>query len=118
VLATGVAWSLAYTFRRRGHIRIDVVFFLLPPKVQAFLDVAASVIMILFAFALSYYSWILTFMSFWQDTKSVTSLQTPLYIPQSLMALGFSSLAIEVLLFLLRQVAQLISKVFATKDEL
>jgi TRAP-type C4-dicarboxylate transport system permease small subunit len=109
VLATGVAWSVASTFRRRGHIRIDVVFFLLPKRLQTLLDVVATVLMEIFAFALSYYSWDLALMSFWQGTKSVTSLQTPLFIPQALMALGFSTLAIEVLLFLLVQLAQIFS---------
>jgi TRAP-type C4-dicarboxylate transport system permease small subunit len=110
VLATGVAGSVAYTFRRRGHIRIDVVFSLLPTRLRTILDVFATAIMALFAFALSYYSWDLALTSFWQSTKSVTSLQTPLFIPQAMMALGFSSLAIEVLLFLLVQTAQIFVK--------
>jgi TRAP-type C4-dicarboxylate transport system permease small subunit len=110
VLATGVAWSVACTFRRRGHIRIDVVFFLLPSKLQTILDIVATAIMALFAFALSYYSWELSLTSFWQGAKSITSLQTPLFIPQASMALGFSTLAIEVALFLLAQIAQVVSK--------
>lgn len=109
VLATGVAWSVACTFRRRGHIRIDVVFFLLPHKWQTLLEIVATATMALFAFALSYYSWQLSLTSFWQGVKSVTSLQTPLFIPQALMALGFSTFAIEVLLLLLEQMAQVVS---------
>jgi TRAP-type C4-dicarboxylate transport system permease small subunit len=109
VLATGVSWSVATTFRRRGHIRIDVVFFLLPNRLQTILDVVATVLMAVFAFALSFYSWDLALTSFWQHTKSVTSLQTPLFIPQALMALGFSTLTIEVLLFLLAQMAHVFS---------
>jgi TRAP-type C4-dicarboxylate transport system permease small subunit len=110
VLASGVAWSVAFTFRRRGHIRIDVVFFLLPNKLQTIFDIVATAIMEIFAFALSYYSWELSLTSFWQGAKSVTSLQTPLFIPQALMALGFTTLAIEVLLFLLGQIAQVFSE--------
>lgn len=110
VLATGVAWSVACTFRRRGHIRIDVVFFLLPPRLQTILDIVATTIMAIFALALSYYSWQLSLTSFWDGVKSVTSLQTPLFIPQALMALGFSTLAIEVLLLLLEQLVLLGSK--------
>lgn len=110
VLATGVAWSLACTFRRRGHIRIDVVFFLLPNKVQSILDVAATAMMALFALVLAFYSWELSLTSFWQGVRSVTSLQTPLFIPQALMALGFSFFAIEVLLLFLEQLVHLLSK--------
>ena len=110
VLATGVAWSVACTFRRRGHIRIDVVFFLLPRRLQTVLDIVATAIMAIFAFALSYYSWQLSLSSFWQGVRSVTSLQTPLFIPQALMAFGFSTLTIEVLLLLLVQIAHVVSK--------
>lgn len=110
VLATGVAWSVACTFRHRGHIRIDVVFFLLPSRLQTILDIAATAIMAIFAFALSYYSWQLSVTSFWQGVRSATSLQTPLFIPQAFMALGFSTLTIEVLLFLLEQTAQVAGK--------
>ena len=109
VLAMGVSWSVACTFRRRGHIRIDVVFFMLPARLQIILDVVATAMMGLFSLALSYYSWDLTITSFLQNIKSVTSLQTPLFIPQAMMALGFTTLTIEVLVFLLLQMAQIIS---------
>jgi TRAP-type C4-dicarboxylate transport system permease small subunit len=109
VLAAGVAWSVACAFRRRGHIRIDVVFYLLPLKLQTILDIVATALMALFAFALAYYSWDLSVRSFWQATKSVTSLQTPLFLPQAIMALGFTTLTIEVMLLLLVQALEVVS---------
>jgi TRAP-type mannitol/chloroaromatic compound transport system permease small subunit len=109
VLAAGVAWSLAYTLRCGGHIRIDVVFSILPEKLQMWLDVIATAFLALFSFALAYYSWALALISFEQQTKSLTGLQTPLFVPQSMMALGFSTLTIEALLLLAVQAAQVVT---------
>jgi TRAP-type C4-dicarboxylate transport system permease small subunit len=109
VLATGVAWSVAYTFRSMGHIRIDVIFHLLPSTVRTALDIVATMAMTLFAGVIAYYSWALAAGSYIDDIRSITSLQTPLCIPQALMALGFTTLAIEALRLTVRQLAQIFS---------
>lgn len=110
VLATGVAWSVAYTFRRRGHIRIDVIFHLLPAGARTALDVVATIAMTLFAGVVAYYSWDLAIGSYLDDVRSITSLQTPLFVPQALMAVGFTTLAIEALRLMVTQLAQMFSK--------
>ena len=109
VLATGVAWSLAYTLRSGGHVRIDLVFAMLSGRAKNVLDAVATAFMAIFAFALSFYSWQLALTSFEQQSKSLTSLQAPLFIPQSLMAFGFSALMMDALLLLAVQVAWIIS---------
>jgi TRAP-type C4-dicarboxylate transport system permease small subunit len=109
VLATGVAWSVAYTLRCRGHIRIDVIFHLLPRAVRTALDIVATIAMTVFAAVIADYSWALAYGSYSDDIRSITSLQTPLFVPQALMALGYTTLAIEALRSTVMQLVHIVS---------
>jgi hypothetical protein len=66
--------------------------------------------MLLFASALTAYSWQLALISFDGDIRSLTSLQTPLFVPQSMMALGFTTLGLEAVLLLAEQIARLANR--------
>lgn len=93
--------SAAWVQARRGHVAIDAIAELLPPaaeKVRRFLADVAS-----FAFCtfFSWKSWTL-FHEAWEDgtvTQSVWA--PPLWIPYSLMAVGMSLLAVQLLLQIL-----------------
>lgn len=94
-LAMGGMWALAYALRTGGHVRIDVLLPHLPPRVQSFLNYAALVVMTVFAAMVALYTWRLTLDSFATSAKAMSFIQTPLFVPQSLMAFGFTMLTLE-----------------------
>lgn len=99
-LAMGGMWALAYTLRTGGHVRIDVLLPHLPLRVQGILNYAALILMVLFASMVALYSWRQAIDSFTGSAKAMSFIQTPLFIPQSLMAVGFSMLTLEAIVIL------------------
>ncbi len=95
VLAVGGMWALAYTLRSGAHVRIDILLPYLPRLLRAALDYVAFAVMALFASALAYSAWRLAIESLTTDARAMSVLRTPLFVPQALMALGFSMLALE-----------------------
>lgn len=100
-LAVGGMWALAYTLRTGGHVRIDVLLPYLPGPVRAVLDYGALAVMVVFASMVSLYTWRLAFDSFAGDARAMSFLRTPLFVPQGLMALGFTMLGVEAIVILL-----------------
>lgn len=94
-LAFGGMWALAYTLRTDGHVRIDVLLPYLPRTFRTLLGYAALAIMAFFAAIVAVYAWFLAADSFAGDARAMSFLRTPLVVPQSVMAFGFSVLAIE-----------------------
>ncbi|MBI4562722.1 MAG: TRAP transporter small permease [Candidatus Rokubacteria bacterium] len=94
-LAMGGMWALAYALRSGGHVRIDILLPYLPRRVQALLNYAALVVMALFASMVALYTWRLAFDSLTTNAKAMSFIQTPLFVPQSLMAFGFTMLTLE-----------------------
>lgn len=99
-LALGGMWGLAYTLRTGGHVRIDVLLPHLPPRIQGWLNYLALTLMALFAVVIAVYAWRLALDSLAGDARSMSFTQTPLFLPQSLMALGLTALALQALLTL------------------
>jgi TRAP-type C4-dicarboxylate transport system permease small subunit len=104
-LAVGGMWALAYTLRTGGHVRIDVLLPYLPRTVRSVLDYGALVFMIVFASMISIYTWRLAIDSFVGDGRAMSFLRTPLFVPQGLMALGFTALSVDAIAILLIGIA-------------
>ncbi|MBI1735782.1 MAG: TRAP transporter small permease [Candidatus Rokubacteria bacterium] len=100
-LAFGSMWALAWTLRTGGHVRIDVILPKLPPTLRRVLDYLAMAVMILFAVMVAIYCWTLAYESFDTDARAMSFLRTPIFVPQGLLALGLSVLAIEAVVILL-----------------
>lgn len=99
-LAMGTTWAMGFTLRRKGHVTIDVLTARLPGRVQGALALVALAVMLVFAAVLARFTWALAVGSFRMNTTSTGMLGTPLFLPQSLMAIGFSVLALEALALL------------------
>lgn len=95
VLAVGGMWALAHTLKSGAHVRIDILLPLLPRPLRATLDYVALAVMALFAFAIAVSVWRLAVESLTTDARAMSFLRTPLFVPQMLMALGFSVLCLE-----------------------
>ena len=100
-LAVGGMWALAHTLRTGGHVRIDILLPYLPRTVRSVLDYGALAFMVIFASMISIYTWRLAIDSFVGDGRAMSFLRTPLFVPQGLMAVGFTALSVEAIVILL-----------------
>ena len=105
-LAVGGMWALAHTLRSGGHVRIDVLLPYLPRTARSVLDYAALACMVLFASLIAVYAWRLAIDSFTGDARAMSFLRTPLFVPQGLMALGFTVLSLEATVIVLAGIAE------------
>lgn len=82
VFAGATTWAYAYCLLHRSNIRIDALYNILPVTVRAVLDIVGLVLLFIF---MGYLTWqaIGVFTETWENNSvSVTTLTTPLWIPQ------------------------------------
>ena len=94
MLALAATWGAAFTLRTGGHVRIDVTFPYMARRLRTAVDVIAQVLMAVFASVISRKIWSLVADSLQNDMRSSTYLVTPLWIPQGILGVGFSLLAL------------------------
>ena len=107
MMAVGMTWGLAGTLFERGHVRIDVLVQKMPLRVRVWLHLASLVALIV---STGFYTWgavSLARDSFSFDATDLSTLRTPLVIPQGLWAAGFALLLLAALALALRAVRQL-----------
>jgi TRAP-type mannitol/chloroaromatic compound transport system permease small subunit len=97
MLALAATWGLAYSLRCGSQVRIDVIFPYLGPRLRAIADFLAFVLMTLFAAIVSWKIWALVADSWQSGLRSSTYLLTPLYVPQFILGVGFTLLALAAL---------------------
>ncbi|MBN1690877.1 MAG: TRAP transporter small permease [Dehalococcoidia bacterium] len=88
MMAICLALPLGMLVRRRGHIKVDVIFARLPPKVKYCFDLAFLVIMLCYGIALTYICYGLSKDSYDLKAVSIDLSHTPLWIPQSTLVIG------------------------------
>lgn len=94
LLALAATWGFAFALRTGGHVRIDVMFPYLARKLRTAVDVLAQLLMATFAAIVAWKIWSLVVDSLQSDARSSTYLLTPLYVPQGILGIGFSLLAL------------------------
>jgi TRAP-type C4-dicarboxylate transport system permease small subunit len=94
-LAIGGTLGLAHAMRIGAHVRIDLLLPRLSPAARYFLNLTNAATIAFFATLLTWYGWASTLYSFEIDARSITVLRTPLIIPQGLMAVSFTLLALQ-----------------------
>lgn len=94
MLALAATWGSAFALRTGGHVRVDVVFPCLARRVRRAVDVLAQVLMAAFASLIAWKIWFLVADLLENDMRSSTYLLPPLYIPQGILGVGFSLLAL------------------------
>jgi TRAP-type C4-dicarboxylate transport system permease small subunit len=103
-LLIGVSfWSAAGVQSQRGHIGIEALAHLLPPRIDRIrlrvVDVASALFCAFFAWK----SWTLLHEAWTGGYSSSSSWAPPLWIPYSTMALGMSLLTLQILLQIFRR---------------
>lgn len=84
IFAISTACAFSYALMTRANIRIDLLYNLLPGKLQRWLDLAGILSLAGFYCVIVYFAFDLVADAFTFNSKSVTPLQTPLLIPQSI----------------------------------
>jgi TRAP-type C4-dicarboxylate transport system permease small subunit len=105
MLALAATWGFAYTLRSDGHVRVDVLFPYMARRVRAAVDFLALVLMAVFASVISWKIWTLVADSLESDIRSSTYMLTPLHIPQGILGIGFSLLALAALVMAVASLA-------------
>lgn len=72
----------------KANIRIDLLRNTMPRRIKLLMDVIAAASLLFFVGLMTWRAVLLAVSSFERGSKAITPLSTPLYIPQSLWALG------------------------------
>lgn len=118
VLAIATTWAFALVLRRKGNVRIDVLYRLMPEKVRLALDVISFLALGGMLFMMTRSAFLLAWNTTRDGAISVTPLQTPLAIPQILWVLGFVITLLMWLVIFFRTVDSLRKKDWQTSFEL
>jgi len=86
-----------YAQRNSRFLRIDAVRIRLPPRVRATLDALASLLAAVLTAIILYSTWEGLYASWMFQTTSIQYSQTPLYLPQAIMPVGFLMLLLAFL---------------------
>ncbi len=87
-MAASAFLGLAYAFRRGAHIRVTLLLGRYPPGWRRVMELALLVIATATSAYLAWHLTMLTWESFVFDDRAMGIVPTPLWIPQSVMALG------------------------------
>ena len=88
VFAAGTTWAYSYCVLHRSNIRIDAVYNLLPRRLCGALDIGGVVLLLIFNGVLTRHASEAFATSYVRDSVSITTLATPLWIPQLFWVIG------------------------------
>lgn len=97
--------GLAYTMKTESHIRADILLSHVPLRARAVLEIIATLIALGFAALLAAGTWRLVAEFYTQRTLSFRYLETPLWIPGSLLVIGAALLGLQLVAQLLKRLA-------------
>src|SRR4030081_3373127 len=93
-----VFMSAAAIQARRGHVAIEAIVGLLPPRVNAVRLIAVDIASLLFCGFFAWKSWILLEEAIVDNFHSGSTWGPPLWIPYSLMTVGMTLLGLQLLI--------------------
>ncbi len=89
-LAACIGLGMGYTVTSKANVRVDVLTARLPRALRLGIDLLSSLALAVTAFAFAYYTFDVLQESLKLDARSVSTLQIPLILPQSIWWLGFA----------------------------
>lgn len=109
VFSISTTWAFSFVVLRRANIRIDTLYSQLGPPVRAVLDLIGLTMLAVAASVLTYYA-VFVFIHSWErNSRAVSTLGTPLWIPQLFWASGLV-LFLFTVLFLMVYVAATLAR--------
>lgn len=100
LMVTIVFLGLIFSFDNDGFVRVESFYSRFTNKVRWIVDILFLFFLFLYSSTLTYYIVKLNFRSYVMESKSFSSLQTLLYIPQLSMSIGIFSFTLYVVLVL------------------
>lgn len=101
IASFAVIWSVFFTasigVKRNIHVRIDVLFYLLPAMAARWLDALGTAVSLIFTCYLTYSGWALMQESLFFGEVTMTMLRLPLWIPQAILPIGGFLLSVRLL---------------------
>lgn len=98
-LAGAVGLGLAFTVTSKSNIRVDILLDVLPAWLRRPLDLLAAVVLAVVAVALAWHAWGTVAQSWGMGARSVSTLQTPMVIPQGVWWVGIAWFAVVAVLW-------------------
>lgn len=107
-LAMASTWAFSYALRTGSHVRIDVLLPFMGAKTRWLADWLALGSIVFFISVTSWKTWVMVLKSY--DIGAVTNTYplTPLWVPQSVVAIGFSMLALTAIHMMTDMIAEAI----------
>ncbi len=96
-LAVTSSLALTYALLNRGHTRVDFLFVRLPARAQAAINVVSLALLAALAVFSAWRGYTVLAESIELKSRSITPLQTPLWLPQSLWLAGLVLFALTAL---------------------
>jgi len=113
IFAAGTTWAYSYALLHRSNVRIDALYNIFPLWLKATLDVV-GVSLLLIYMAIQTKLSVEVFIESWKlDSVAVTTLATPLWIPQLLWAAGLVLFMVTLIFVAAFSITRLIHKDFA-----
>ncbi len=106
VIVMGFAWTL----RDRGHVRVDIVYSLLPERVRAFLDVILTPLLFFLLFYVGLKGMLGDVLYSWKigELAAASSLRPPVYPFKTIIFTGMSLMLLQGIVEWLRDIVVLI----------
>ena len=87
--------GVAYTLKVDGHIKIRIITSRLSPRNQDLLEIFVCILCVIFLGYLAWQSWGTASGSYQADTRSLSHIRTPLFIPQVIVAIGLAMISLQ-----------------------
>jgi TRAP-type mannitol/chloroaromatic compound transport system permease small subunit len=97
MLVLAATWGFAYTLRTDAHVRIDVLLPYMPKWLRASMDFLTLTLTAFLSWIFSWKIWMLMLDSLRSGMRSSTYLLAPLWVPQLILWVGFTLLAVTAL---------------------
>jgi TRAP-type C4-dicarboxylate transport system permease small subunit len=101
-LAISSAWGFSAVLLHRSHIRIDTVYVRVTSRIRATLDLVSLASFAFFAALVTWHAWGVLRQSYVSDSHSLSAIEMPLVIPQTLWFAGLAFFVAVALLLLAR----------------
>jgi TRAP-type C4-dicarboxylate transport system permease small subunit len=101
-LAIASAWGFSAAILSRSHIRIDTAYVRVRPRIRAVLDLLSLAAFAFFFGLVTWHAWGVLRQSYTSDSHSLSEIQMPLVVPQTLWVLGLAFFVAVSLLLLAR----------------
>ncbi len=114
VFAVSTTWAYSYCLLHRANVRIDAIYNLLPALARALLDILGLGLLLWYMLVLTDQAITVFHTSWIYDSVAITTLATPLWIPQLLWVAGLIMFVFTLLFVILYVVWSLLRRDLAT----